>query len=124
MSSRPELKAFPVITAASMGADVISPPSNINQITYVGYTVSWTGTPTGSFSVEVCNDAVYLPNGQYVAGTGTWVALTLSSSVSASGSAGSAFIDIDGVSAAFIRLHYTRSSGTGTLNATVAGKCS
>src|SRR5687767_4867907 len=119
--SRPFLKPHKVVNAVSMGADVTSNVTIIQMIPYVSYTVAWTGTPTGTFSVQVSNDYAVDPSGA-VLNAGTWVALTLSASVAASGSDDSAFIDIDGVAAYAIRLKYTRSSGTGTLNATIAGK--
>jgi len=122
MSSRPELKPFKVITNAPATADVISIPTVINTFSLVGYTVSWSSGVVGSFNVEVCNDAQFEVNGNYIAGTGTWVAITLSTPVTATGTAGTAFIDIDAISAANMRLHFVFTSGSGTINATVAGK--
>lgn len=122
MSSRPFLKPHKVVNAVSMAADVTSDVTIIQMIPYVSFTVVWTGTPTGTFSVEVSNDYSAGGINGAPANSGTWVALTLSTSVAAAGSADSAFIDIDGVAAYAIRLKYTRSSSTGTLNATIAGK--
>jgi hypothetical protein len=121
MSSRPFLKPHVVANAVSMAASVTSDVTIIQMIPYISYTVVWTGTPTGTFAVEVSNDYSVDASGA-VLNAGTWVALTLSASVAAAGSADSAFIDIDGVAAYAIRLKYTRASGTGSLTATVAGK--
>jgi hypothetical protein len=126
MSMRPQLKPQVVVNAAAMTADVYSSPSNINGFGDVSYNLNWTGTPTGTFLVEVCNDYVPSPPGVIPKEpqSGSWVALTLSTSVTASGSAGIAAIDIVGTSFAWIRLHYVFTSGTGALTATVAGKAS
>ena len=125
MSRRPFLKPQTAMNTLSLGADAYSIISWINQISMFSYTIVWTGTPTGQFYVEVCDD--YVPNPQDASfGTpvnpGTWVPLILSAGVVATGSAGSAFIDVDACSAAFCRLHYVFSSGTGTATAVVAGK--
>lgn len=106
-----------------MSSDVTSLVTNINMISCIGYTISWTGTPTGTFSVEVSQDYV-APVGvqDEPLNAGTWVAVNLSVPVVASGTPDTAFIDVDITGAAYVRLKYTRTSGTGTLNATIAGK--
>lgn len=105
-----------------MAADVTSSPSLINQISYVSYSVVFTGVPVGTFQVEVCDDAQLNADGSVVANTGSWTPLALSSVPAAAGSAGTGFIDVRGTAAAFIRLHYVATSGSGILNATVSGK--
>ena len=90
-------------------------------MSFVGYDVSWTGTPTGTFTVEVSN--TYEQSGQgVVLNPGNWTALVLSATVTASGSAGNAYIDVRGISSDWIRLTYTPSSGTGVLNAVMSAK--
>jgi hypothetical protein len=130
MSNRLFLKPFPAIAAGtSASSSRISLISNINQISYMSYSVTFTGSPVGTLQVEVCNDAQFDPNGAYVAGTGSWVPIyfnvngTNANSIAISG-AGNTFIDIDGIAAAFMRLHYTATSGSGTISATLAGKVS
>lgn len=107
-----------------MAASLTSLVTNVNIFSVCSYTVSWTGTPTGTFTVEVSNDYEPSPAGvlNKPANAGTWVPLTLSATVSAVGSDGSAFIDIDIMGAAWMRLKYMRVSGTGTVSATIAGK--
>lgn len=123
MSSRPLLRPQQVITNGDMSGDVTSLVTNINMISCVGYTISWTGTPTGTFSVEVSQDYIQ-PVGVQPdqLNSGTWVAVNLSVPVVAAGTADTAFIDVDITGAAYVRLKYTRTSGTGTLNAFIAGK--
>jgi hypothetical protein len=98
-------------------------------MTFVSYTAVWTGAPIGTITIEACNDAQRDPNGQPIAGTGTWIPIymsvngSLANSITVSG-AGQALIDIDGISAAFIRLHYNFTSGSGSLTVTNSGKVS
>lgn len=124
MSSRPHVKPTILVSAQSMATDVISPPTNTFQMSLLSYTLAWTGTPTGTFTVEGCNDAVFEPNGAYVANTGSWDTLTLSSTVLASGSAGTALLNLAQLGMAYLRLHYTATSGSGSLTITAAGKVS
>lgn len=90
------------VDATSMGASINCPSTNIMYVDRVGYQISYTGTPTGTFTVQVSNDNT------------TWQDLTLSAAVTASGAAGNDFIDCE-TAAKYIRLVYTRTSGTGSL---------
>lgn len=127
MSSRPILKPFSVVTNGDMSADIESEITIIQMISYISFTLSWTGSPVGNFSVEVSNDYSVDSAGN-VKNAGTWVPLTFLvngsavSTVAAGGAAGTGFFDIDGVAAYAIRLVYDATSGSGTLNATVCGK--
>jgi hypothetical protein len=121
MSDRPFLKPAQVITNASMASSVTSLVIILNQKTGCGYDLSWTGTPTGTFSVEVSNTFTTDGFGN-VSNAGNWTAVTLSGPISASGSADNAFINLAGLEAYAIRLVYTRVSGSGTLNAYICGK--
>lgn len=104
-----------------MGGDVTSSVTNIQFLDNIAYQVNFTGTPVGTFSVEVSVDHAQDSQGN-VTVTGTWNALTLSPTPAASGAAGSAYIDLNQLSAAYVRIKYTRTSGTGTLNGYITGK--
>lgn len=123
MSSRPYLKPFQVITNGSMATSLTSTVTSIGQISQIGYTISWTGAPVGSFDIQVCNNAQFNSSGAYISGSGSWVSLPLTPAISAAGTADSGYADVIPTSAAFMRLAFTRVSGTGTLNAFVSGKC-
>lgn len=123
MSSRPLLQPMPVITNGDMStATITSLVTIISNCSMVSYALSWSGTsPVGTISVEVSND--YSQNGQgAVSNAGTWTPLTLSAGTSVSGNTGTGFIDIVQSSAYAIRLKYTKTSGTGTLQATLKAK--
>ncbi len=93
----------------SMTGNITSPSTNILYTDRVGYQLSWAGTPTGDFTVEVSNDET------------VWVELTLSVAVAAAGGADDAFIDVE-TAAKFVRLVYTVGSSTGTLQAHLTAK--
>jgi hypothetical protein len=111
MASRPILSPQSVITNANMTTTVTSLVTIIQNTSKVSYDISWTGTPVGTFSVQVSNT-----------NPGNWTPLTLSAPTTATGAPGNGFIDIDQIASYAIRLQYAPTSGTGTLNATIAGK--
>jgi hypothetical protein len=115
------ISPFQVVTNASMATTVISTVTIIQNMSQIGYDISWTGTPNGTFSVQVSN--TYTQNGAgVVQNPGNWTTLTLSTVPTATGTPGNGYIDIDALSGYALRLVYTPASGTGVMNATVCGK--
>jgi hypothetical protein len=108
-----------VITAGSMtGTSVItSAITNIRGFDNIAYDIQFTGTPNGTFQVSVSSsyDPITNPNAIFIP-------LTLSPSPVASGAAGQIGIDINQSGFQYIKLTYTNTSSTGTLNAYVSGK--
>lgn len=102
-------------------ATLTSLVTNIQRLDDVGYQANFTGSPVGVFTVQFSADYVQDFMGN-VTNTGNWITAPLGSPSAASGSAGSVYIDLAGLSAPWIRLVYTKTSGTGTLNAFITGK--
>ena len=105
--------------AADMGADVISPITDVRSYDDVGYLAVFTSahTPVGLLSVQGSMD--YDPT---VAGsTGTWVDIVTPVALTAGSPQ---LFDIVGTSVPFVRFKYTRTSGgsADTLTVTVTGK--
>lgn len=123
MASRPLIKQNPVVTNGDMSASITSTPTNMDQVSILSYGMKWTGSPTGSFDVQVSDDYNDGSNGQ-TANAGTWNSLPMSAVVSAAGSSGNGFYDIAFTGASWIRLVYTRSGGTGVLNVLCSAKVS
>jgi hypothetical protein len=98
-------------------ATLTSQITEIRGFDNISYEADFTGTPTGTFSVQVSNsyDPVTNPNA-------TFVILPLSPTPVASGSSGVVGIDINQSGFKWIKLVYTNTSGSGTLNAYVSGK--
>lgn len=104
-----------------MGANVTSAVTNIQFLDNIGVQFNFTGTPTGTFSVEISADYEQDTNGN-VTNAGNWVSLVLSPIPAAAGAADSIYIDITQISAPWVRAKYTRTSGTGTLNGFITAK--
>lgn len=130
MSDRPFIRPSifqPLINAASTAATITSPPISINKLGALSFDMAWTGTTAGAFTVQVSNS--YSPNTEG-SGTpqaaGSWNTLPTSSFSGTypvpAGSAGNGFLDLVGTGAAWARLVFTPSSGTGTLTVLVAAK--
>lgn len=123
-NSKQVLKPYKVISAGNMAlASLTSSISSIQGVDNVGYQVNFSGSPVGTFDVQVSMDYQpgLSPNDQ-PANAGNWISLPLSTAITASGSAGSAYIDLNQLSSPYIRIVYTRTSGTGSLDAYIVAK--
>tara|TARA_R110002126_G_scaffold172712_1_gene321498 strand:- start:3754 stop:4095 length:342 start_codon:yes stop_codon:yes gene_type:complete len=97
------------LVAGDMSGTLTGDSTNIMHTDRVGYQILYTGAPNGTFSVEVSNDET------------TWQALVLSVAIAATGSGDNHFIDVETASK-FVRLVYTFSSGTGSLDVKLTAK--
>jgi len=75
----------------------------------------------GTMSVQVSNTYSQNADGT-VNNPGNWTTLTLSAPTTVSGSTGNGFVDVDATGCYAMRLVYNRTSGTGTMNATINAK--
>lgn len=137
MSSRKNfLTPYPVVggnsgVAADMSAaSITSSVTNIAYLDDIGVQFSWTGSPVGTFQIQVSADYQQDANGN-VQNAGNWVPLILSywnGTAFVTGSTIPAtvgspiYLDLSLLSAPWMRSVYTRSSGSGTLLATVVAK--
>lgn len=122
MSRKNNLRVYQNITAGDMStASITSSVTNIQFLDNIGIQLDFTGTPTGTFQVQVSANHAQDEFGN-VTVPGSWIPITLSPSPAASGSADSIYIDINQTSAPWIRVVYTRGSGTGVLNGYITGK--
>lgn len=113
-----------------MAGDITSLVTLIPKLSLVSYTVSWSGTaPVGTLSMQISNDYSLDSTGA-VQNTGNWSALSFYNrgtaaqvtTIAVSGATGADNL-VTGLCGAYaIRLIYTRTSGTGTLQAYVCGK--
>lgn len=85
----------------------------------INYSVSWTGSPVGTFTVQGSDDYSEYADGS-VKNAGTWNTLPTTPAVTASGAPGNGMIEVVTFCHA-IQLVYTATSGTGTLQAIVTG---
>jgi len=89
----------------------------------ISYDIAWSAgsTPVGVITVEVSNTYALKGDGT-VRTAGNWTTLTLSSACAVSGNSGNGAIDVDATAFYAIRLKYTRTSGSGTLDVTLNAK--
>ena len=108
-----------------MATNIISPVTNIQLLPALSYSVVWTGSPVGTFQVQVSNDYSQDPSGAQL-NAGTWNTLPPSSFTGTypvpAGSAGNGFLDVVGTGAAWVRLQYTAGSGAGNLTVIPSAK--
>lgn len=130
MSNRPWLAPVSVITSGNMAANITSSPTILKQLYSPSYQVTWSGsTPVGTVSVQMSNDYSLYPDGT-VKNSGTWTTIYInvagspSLTAAVTGNTGSGFIDLTATSAYAVRLIYTATSGTGTLQALMHAKVS
>jgi hypothetical protein len=122
MSTKRKLSPYQIITSGDMSqASITSTPTNIQYLDNVGIQLTWTGAPVGTFSIQISSDYQRDAQGN-VTNAGNWVTLPLSPAITASGSADTAYIDMTQLSAPWVRVLYTKTSGTGTLQGYVTGK--
>ena len=122
MSSRPQIAPFPVILNGAMSGSITSTVTVIQKLSLISYSISWSGsTPVGTMSVEVSNDYEQNSDGS-VRVAGTWNTLPLDAATAVSGNTGNGFIDIDLQGGYALRLVYTRTSGTATMQAVMSAK--
>ena len=116
------LLKYAIISSGDMStASITSAVTNIEYLDNIWIQLNFTGTPTGTFAVQVSGDYSQGTGGT-VLNAGNWTDLTLSTSPVASGAASTIFIDMNQISAPWIRVVYTKTSGTGTLNAFIGAK--
>jgi hypothetical protein len=104
--------ANPAVVSGSMAANIIGPTTQITMIDQVCYQVTWTSSnAVGVISVQGSNDGL------------TFYDLTFSPALAQPNSDnGGYLINLALIPFSCIRLVYTRTSGTGTLNVVLGAK--
>lgn len=115
----------PLIDSVSMATNITGPATIINRLPGISYDLAWTGTPTGTFAVQVSNTYSQNADGS-VANAGNWNTLPSAAFVGTipapAGSPDHGFIDIVGTEAYAIRILYTAGSGSGSLTVLASAK--
>ena len=107
-----------------MSADITSDAISCAYLDNLSIQLDWSGTPDGSFKVQASNDHEEVNQGGVAVVTipGSWVDIPLSTTITATGSADDAQIALNQIPGPYVRVVYTASSGTGSLNCFVSGK--
>jgi hypothetical protein len=121
-ASRPILTPFSVITNGNMAGNLTSAVTVIQNLSMISYSCSWVGTsPVGVISIQVSNDYSQNADGS-VNNPGTWNTLPMSATGTVTGNTGTGYADVDSIAGYAVRVIYTATSGTGTLNVIATGK--
>jgi len=115
------LRKYPIVTNGDMTTTITSAVTNIQFLDNIAIQLNFTGTPTGTFQVQVSVDYAQDDQGN-VQVAGNWIPVLLPQSPVASGSAGFILIDLNQLASPWIRLVYVPSGGSGTLNAFISAK--
>lgn len=100
---------FHIVIDASMAASVTSVAQDLSFYLVFSFQAIYTGSPVGALTLEASND-----------GGTTWT--TIADSSSAVSGASNTMWTVENVGYKAVRLVYTRTSGTGTLNVWYFGK--
>lgn len=128
MSRKDFMRSFNIIALGAMSgtATITSAASSIQTLDDVGVQLSWTGSPVGNFQIQISAD--YDPVTK-TAGVWTpmlfnyWNGATFIPSVNLPTSEDSPYyIDMAWLSAPWIRVSYTNTSGSGVLTAYLCAK--
>lgn len=113
---------FDVFAAVAVSGTTVyrSLKTSVKLVKDSSYTLEWTGTPAGTFVVQVSNR----PSTGLSDSTDTgWVTLTLDRAITQpAGAASGDAVDLAGLPYAWVRLKYTNASGSGNITAYVTAK--
>lgn len=115
-SFKQNLSPTQVLTAGQMAGNLTTKPTNIFLKDNIGYQFNFTGTPTGTFGADVSLDYNQDGNGN-VLNAGNWVPLSFTSASTATGAAGNGILDLNQLSAPWVRGTWV-SGATGTQTVT------
>ena len=109
--SRIATKTIDIFSSADMSGTLTSQSVPVQYESNIGIQLVFTGSPTGTFTVQASNDNL------------NWETMTFSEgAISASGSGSSHALSVKGFGFKWIRVVYTFSSGTGVLNGNLTAK--
>lgn len=105
-----------IVTAGNMNADITSIAKNIDESVSYSVQAVFTGSPVGSIELQGSNDVETSSANP----PSNWT--TITDSITAVTEAGSYLINVEFPAYSWVRLVYTFTSGTGTLNARINAK--
>lgn len=108
------LLPIPIVTNGNMASNITSIVIPIQFEDNVGMQFVWTGSPVGTFAVQVSLDQTNWSTIPSTSFSGTYPVPGTTSSP--------AYLDMALLSAAYIRVVYTAASGSGTLNVLAVAK--
>lgn len=101
----------------SLAADAASDPVSIESMPQYAVQLVFTGTPTGTFSLQGSNDGGQF-DGQTLTGVSNWTTI----STQAVAAAGNHMWNVANAGYRWVRVIYTATSGTGSVTGRFQGK--
>ncbi len=123
-STKRVLKPYQIISAQSMASNIASAETNTQFLDYCFFQVDWTGTsPVGTFNIEYLKIEAQRNTST---GVDVWEKLdfggTTGTDLPVSGNTGTIQIIMNDIVFPKLRCNYARTSGVGTLTATLIAK--
>lgn len=119
MSRKSVVAGFPMIQSGDLSANITSEIVSVKNLDNASIIVTWTGaTPIGVLTVEARN------NGKGGATPEPWYTLDMGAAITISGNSGNHQLIFNLLPFTDLRLIYTATSGTGTLDAVITSKVS
>ena len=116
MARKNVLKTYKMFNSEDISTSATSGVTNTSNLDKASIYLEWTGAaPVGTITVEATNDD---PNSS----SPVWKTVDFGSSIDISGASGNHDLIFNEMPFNAIRLQYTSTSGTGTLNATIHAK--
>lgn len=123
MSGRKNTLITQILTSQSMAASFTSPVTVVANLDNCSYQINFTtANAVGSFAIQASNDYKSVQPGTAVQNAGNWVTLDIGGTPVAAGSSDTIVVDLNQLPFNAIRFVYTRTSGTGTLDAFISMK--
>jgi hypothetical protein len=111
---------YHLTSAQSMASTFTSNIFNILGMDNIFVQMNCTGTPTGTFAIQVSADHKE-QNGQVVS-AGNFISLSLPQTPTCAGSAVNLAVNIQEIAAAFLQVVYTQTGGTGVCDIWISAK--
>ena len=110
-----------IITLGNMTSTITSSAIEVKNQDNVGIQMNWVGVPVGTFSFQISNDFKEDINNNILA-PGNWITLPVLPAIAAVGTSDVAYVDLNQLSAMYMRVVYMAASGSGTLDVFVTAK--
>lgn len=107
---------YQILSAGDMSGNLASTAIDMLSLPFGAIELVWTGTPTGTFSIDGSIDNV--PSATQVV---NWYP-TNTDVNNPAGSSSSTLVNLIGIGFRWLRVSYARTGGSGSLNVTVFGK--
>ena len=118
MSRKNIVKSFKMIDSGDLSGDITSSTTSVINLDQASIHIAWTGSsPSGTITVEATNNDI-----DKNTPTPVWRELDFGSAITVSGNSGSHDIVFSEMPFDAIRVKYTASSSTGSVDATITAK--